>query len=151
MKKPAVRRLFVSRHGGPMFRKEVERNDMSLFKRYFLYLLRWQLSTPILAACVYLLTKSLGPTITTIIANIIGGLLFFWVDSFIFRRSNILFTGELWEIKDHISCADCEKKDIRGYRLIKAANYDKTQDRHPEFRCHECSRAKYERRKKGGS
>ena len=116
---------------------------MNLFKRYSLYLLRWQLSTPILALCVFYLTQSLGPTVTTIVANFIGGLLFFWIDLWIFKKSDILFTGELWEINNNIICADCKKETPRGYRLVKTSNYDKTKDKNPQFRCHECSRTKY--------
>jgi DNA-directed RNA polymerase subunit RPC12/RpoP len=116
-----------------------------LAKRYGLYLVRWQLSTPILAACVYLLTSSLGATWTTILANLIGGLIFFWVDLWIFRKTNILFTGELWEAKEGVVCADCGEPIPRGYRLVKAASYDKSRDRNPQFRCPRCSRRKYER------
>lgn len=47
-----------------------------------LYLIRWQLSTPILAACVIYLPWS--PTMKTVVANLIGGLIFFWVDRWIF-------------------------------------------------------------------
>lgn len=118
---------------------------LRLFKRYFLYLIRWQLSTPILAVCVLLLTKSLGPTLTTVIANLIGGLIFFWIDIMIFRKSDILFSGELWEIKTNMDCADCGKKKIRGFRLVKWSHYDKSEDRHPQFRCYQCSRHKYHR------
>ncbi len=50
-----------------------------MIKSYFLYLLRWQLSTPILAVCLIWL-HSLGELWATIIANLIGGLIFFWVD-----------------------------------------------------------------------
>ncbi len=57
-----------------------------MIKKYFLYLIRWQLSTPILAICVVLLA-SLGTTWATIIANFIGGLIFFWVDKWIFSRN----------------------------------------------------------------
>jgi hypothetical protein len=46
------------------------------FKRYFLYLIRWQLSTPILAWCIFIFA-TLGTTWATIIANLIGGLIFF--------------------------------------------------------------------------
>ena len=53
------------------------------FKRYGLYLIRWQLSTPILAGVLALL-GGLGALTATIIANLIGGLIFFWVDRFIF-------------------------------------------------------------------
>jgi len=117
----------------------------SPLKRYVLYLVRWQLSTPILAVCVWWLTDSLGATLTTIVANFIGGLIFFWVDLWIFRNTDILFTGELWEAQDAIACADCGKAGIRGYRLVKAHAYDKSQDKSPEFRCHDCSGKKYQR------
>ncbi len=55
-------------------------------KRYLLYLLRWQLSSPILAICLYYL--KLGTVCNTIIANLIGGMLFYWVDKIIFRKDN---------------------------------------------------------------
>lgn len=55
-------------------------------KQYFLYLIRWQLSTPILALCLNLLHFT---TLTnTIIANLIGGMIFYWVDKYIFRGDN---------------------------------------------------------------
>ena len=114
-----------------------------ILKRYGLYLVRWQLSTPILAVCIYFLTQSLGPTLTTVIANFIGGLIFFWVDQWIFRKTDILFSGELWEEKEGVICEDCRKEDIRGYRLIRGDHYDKSRDTHPQFRCQECSRRKY--------
>lgn len=53
--------------------------------RYALYLLRWQLSTPILALVLYLI-GGLGTLLATIIANLIGGAVFFWVDRLIFKR-----------------------------------------------------------------
>jgi len=117
---------------------------MRFVGKYFLYLVRWQLSTPILAVCVYYLTRSIGATWTTVIANLIGGLIFFWVDRWIFRHTSIL-SGELWEVRSDIACADCGKIVDRGYRLVKASSYDKSDDKRPEFRCHECSRTKYER------
>ena len=55
-----------------------------MFKKYFLYLLRWQLSSPILFAVLYIL-KDYHNIISTIVANLIGGLIFFWVDKFIFK------------------------------------------------------------------
>lgn len=53
-------------------------------KRLSLYLLRWQLSTPVLAVCMMILP--LGNVVTAIIANLIGGLIFFKVDEWIFNR-----------------------------------------------------------------
>lgn len=52
-------------------------------KKYLLYLVRWQLSTPILALVLYFLA-SWDTLAATIAANLIGGLIFFWVDRLIF-------------------------------------------------------------------
>jgi DNA-directed RNA polymerase subunit RPC12/RpoP len=82
--------------------------------------------------------------IGSIVANLIGGLIFFWVDRWIFRKTNIL-RGEVWEIQQDIACADCGTIVDRGYRLAKSSNYDHTNDKKPEFRCKNCSRNKYER------
>ena len=56
----------------------------NLIKQYGFYLLRWQLSTPILALCTFWLA-GLGNVWAAIVANLIGGLIFFWVDSWIFK------------------------------------------------------------------
>ena len=53
-------------------------------KQYIIYLFRWQLSTPILAIVLYWL-GGLGELPATIIANLIGGVIFFWVDRWIFK------------------------------------------------------------------
>ena len=60
-------------------------SKVSLVKKYFLYLLRWQLSTPILAICCIGFNKY-GTITATILANLIGGLIFFWIDKWIFRK-----------------------------------------------------------------
>lgn len=55
-----------------------------MIRQYTAYLLRWQASTPVLAACMWFLP---GDTLVkTIAANLIGGLIFFWVDRWIFGR-----------------------------------------------------------------
>jgi hypothetical protein len=107
------------------------------FKRYLLYLVRWQLSTPILAGVLYFLA-SMSALTATIIANLIGGLIFFWVDRFIFTSQAL---DAQWEIRDEILCADCGTV-ARGYRLVRAKNYDRTEDAHPQFRCEICSTRK---------
>jgi len=43
------------------------------FKRYGLYLIRWQLSTPILAGVIILLS-TMDALAATVVANLIGGL-----------------------------------------------------------------------------
>lgn len=53
--------------------------------RFLLYLLRWQLSSPILAIVLFLLADY-GIGKATVIANLIGGITFFWVDRWIFGR-----------------------------------------------------------------
>ena len=59
---------------------------MQLIKQYLLYLVRWQLSTPILALVMYVFHPQQIEWIPSIIANFIGGLIFFWVDKFIFKE-----------------------------------------------------------------
>ena len=54
-------------------------------KRFILYLIRWQMSTPILAVCCAGF-GSLGVVLSTIIANLIGGCMFYWVDLIIFKK-----------------------------------------------------------------
>lgn len=115
------------------------------FKKYFLYLIRWQLSTPILAvALIYL--NPFGQWPATIAANLIGGLIFFWVDKFIFTSHSL---EAQWEVKENINCNDCDKL-TRGYRLVKTANYDMSKDNSPKFRCETCSQKKTEHLKKQG-
>jgi len=59
-------------------------------KKMLFYLMRWQLSTPILWSVIYFLTDL--PLIwQTIIANLIGGLIFFWVDRWIFTAKKEKF------------------------------------------------------------
>ncbi|SCL76643.1 hypothetical protein L21_2580 [Methanoculleus chikugoensis] len=115
------------------------------FKRYGLYLVRWQLSTPILAVVLYWLA-GLGTLAATVVANLIGGLSFFWVDRFIFTSETL---AAQWEVKEEVRCVDCGKV-ARGYRLVRAQNYDKSNDPAPEFRCEECSKKKSEELKKRG-
>ena len=108
----------------------------SFIKRYLLYLLRWQLSTPILAVCLVYFNP-LGNMWATVVANLIGGLLFFWVDKFIFTTRRL---GTLWEVEDHVACTDCGAVE-RGYRLVctESGKYNKLNDPKPEFRCRSCS------------
>jgi len=104
-----------------------------MIKKYIFYLIRWQLSTPILAV-VLILLADMNKWVATIIANLIGGLLFFWVDKFIFRN---LSNEPLWEIKDDIKCADCGKQG-RGYRIVEWLSYNRKNDKNPQFRCETC-------------
>lgn len=53
-------------------------------KKFLLYLFRWQLSTPTLAIVLYLLHTN--TILETIIANLIGGIIFFWIDRKIFKE-----------------------------------------------------------------
>jgi hypothetical protein len=115
------------------------------FKRYGLYLLRWQASTPILAA-VSIMLAAFGQIIAAIIANLIGGLIFFWVDQFIFTSKSL---DVQWEVKERTKCVDCGKV-ARGYRLVKSGDYDRTNGEPVEFRCEQCSTKKSELLKKQG-
>lgn len=107
-----------------------------LLRRYVLYLGRWQLSTPILAPVVALLAPR--AILGAVVANLIGGLIFFWVDRFIFTSPAI---ETVWHYKDNVRCADCGRL-VQGRRLVKAFAYDRTNDPEPEFRCLVCSNRK---------
>jgi hypothetical protein len=115
------------------------------YKRYGLYLLRWQASTPILAG-VGILLVSMGQLVSAIVANLIGGLIFFWVDQFIFTSQSL---AAQWEVRDNIACVDCGKI-ARGYRLVHSGDYDRSCDHKPEFRCEMCSQKKTEELKVRG-
>jgi len=115
------------------------------YKRYGLYLLRRQASTPILVG-VGILLAPYGWLLAVIVANLIGGLIFFWVDQFILTSQTL---AAQWEVKDNITCVECGKV-ARGYRLVRSGDYDRTHDREPEFRCEECSKKKAEELKGRG-
>jgi len=101
-------------------------------KRFILYLIRWQLSTPIL----WLVVRRLGTSLSsTVIANLIGGALFFWIDRFIFTSKAI----EVWHIKEG-RCDNCGKVS-HLWRLVKTAGYDRS-DARAVFLCMECSKEK---------
>lgn len=89
---------------------------------------------------------SLGALVATVIANLVGGLIFFWVDRFIFTSETL---AAQWEVRDDIRCVDCGRV-ARGYRLVRAKNYDRTSDAAPEFRCEACSKKKSDELKKRG-
>jgi|GEM_PF-1807566 len=57
----------------------------TMLKRYVFYLARWQFSTPILAGCITSFSF-LGNFWAPVIANFIGGLVFFWIDRKIFHH-----------------------------------------------------------------
>ena len=101
-------------------------------RRFILYLIRWQLSTPILWIAVRQLGTSLQ---ATVIANLVGGAIFFWVDKFIFTSKAV----EVWHIKEG-KCDRCGAVS-HLWRLVKTAGYDKS-DEKPVFLCLKCSKEK---------
>jgi hypothetical protein len=109
------------------------------WKKYMFYLVRWQLSTPILAGALLVLSTTDKLT-ATVIANLLGGLIFFWVDMFIFSNGR---PAVQWEVKDRVMCVDCGR-EARGYRIARAGKYDRLEDAEPEFRCETCSGRKTE-------
>ena len=74
-----------------------------MLKRFFLYLVRWQLSTPILWLAVRHFGTGVG---STVLANLIGGSIFFWVDRFIFTSQAV----EMWHFKEKGVCDKCGKE-----------------------------------------
>lgn len=55
-------------------------------KKLLLYLIRWQLSTPILAVVTYYLVDILGSVWSAVVANLIGGIIFYKIDKRIFNE-----------------------------------------------------------------
>jgi uncharacterized membrane-anchored protein len=55
--------------------------------QYLFYILRWQLSTPLLYLVISVINVD-SNLIKTIIANFVGGCIFYHVDKIIFRRYN---------------------------------------------------------------
>lgn len=101
--------------------------------RFILYLLRWQMSTPLL----WIVVRNLGTSIwATILANLIGGATFFWVDKFVFTSKAI----EVWHFKERGACDKCGKEESL-WRLVKTPNYDR-RDALPVFLCGACSAQK---------
>lgn len=80
------------------------------------------------------------------VANLIGGLIFYWVDRFIFTSPALSIQ---WEIKDNVKCVDCGRIS-RGYRLVRTVNYDRMKDTNPQFRCEEHSKKKTSSLRKKG-
>lgn len=54
--------------------------------KFITYLIRWQLSTLILAPCIWLLPYNI--TIKTLISNLIGGCIFWFFDRWLFGLKN---------------------------------------------------------------
>lgn len=65
--------------------RKLSPREVLKIKRFGLYLIRWQLSSPILFIVIYLIPDKL---MGTIISNLIGSIIFFWVDRIIFLRGN---------------------------------------------------------------
>ena len=110
--------------------------------KFLLYVSRWQLSTPILWVVVSQLGTSLE---ATVIANLIGASIFFWVDKVIFRARNLV----IWEVLKGGECADCgHTGPVRRLALAPGGPrepknvYDRREVDHPEYRCPACSQAK---------
>jgi hypothetical protein len=115
------------------------------YKRYGLYLLRWQASTPILA-WVGILLVSIGQLVAAIVANLIDGLIFFWGRPVYFTSQSHLAQ---WRVRNNITCVNCGNI-ARGYRLVREGDYDRTHDPEPAFRCEACSQRKTEELKGRG-
>jgi hypothetical protein len=110
--------------------------------RFLFYVARWQLSTPIL----WLVVSNLGAGLqATILANLIGASIFFWVDRFIFGTK----AEAIWEVLREDECADCGDIGIvrrlvlaPGAGAVHPHSYDRRDDAHPKYLCPACSAKK---------
>lgn len=119
--------------------------------KLILYLLRWQASSIVLAPVIAIVAALFTPnvdwntvawfgTLTSwvgaITANLLGGLLFYGVDKFIFTSSAV----EVWNFKDYGICDQCGEEESL-WRLVRAQNYNKSNSV-PVFLCMKCSKKK---------
>ena len=115
-----------------------------MIKKFILYHIRWQLSTPILAPIVSLFTNH-GDTLFAkdallgaIVANVMGASIFFWVDKIIFHNK----IDVTWErTTEPFACPDCGDIHTVGYRIIKYNKYNRETSQ-PVYRCTTCSQLK---------
>ena len=103
-----------------------------MVKKYVLYLARWQASTLILWPCIEWFS-GFPSWASAVIANLIGGLIFFWVDSLIFSGK---MPYPIWTVRTGI-CDSCGGEG-RLYRKIIDIGYDASK-KEPVFLCEECS------------
>ena len=89
---------------------------------------------------VGILFAVMGQSLAAIVANLIGGLILFWVDQFIFYFP--VACCAVGGQREHL---------LRGLRQSRAGvpagsvrDYDKSNDAAPGFRCEECSKKKTE-------
>jgi len=111
--------------------------------RLLLYLIRWQLTTLVVAPVIsYSLNSgnagSAQEWFATSMANIAGGLIFFWVDRFIFQSKTV----EDWEVIKSGKCHDCGKTGLVRRLVHIPDKYDRRDDPNPEYRCKKCSKIK---------
>jgi hypothetical protein len=55
-------------------------------KRFLIYFFRWQISSLILAPCIYIFSDSI--ILAAICSNAIGASIFWWIDKWIFKERN---------------------------------------------------------------
>ena len=111
--------------------------------RLLLYLIRWQLTTLIVAPVIsYSLNSgnagSSQEWFATSMANVVGGLVFYWVDRFIFRSKAV----ENWEILKYGKCYDCGRSGNVKRLVYIPGKYDRRDDPTPQYRCRKCSKVK---------
>lgn len=116
------------------------------WKSLFVYMIRWQLSTPILAGVTYMYTGTSESFASAVVANLIGSLIFYWIDLLTFLSGSL---SHQWEVKEHTTCSSCGKQGVRGYRLVIAPKYNRMKHT-PQFRCEPCSQKKVEELKEKG-
>jgi len=118
--------------------------------KFILYLIRWQLSTPIMAPVIAYFTHSdkiFGSPedwFATSMANLVGGCIFFWVDRFIFKSKAI----EQWEVIKSGKCYDCGQRGWVRRLVLAPSGYNRVKDPAPEYRCKKCSQKKLRQLKK---
>ncbi|MCX5666315.1 MAG: sigma-70 family RNA polymerase sigma factor, partial [Candidatus Omnitrophica bacterium] len=104
----AGRSEYLGMLGAGLLQKLYDKVADHLITRYVIYLLRWQLSSPLIAPLVIYFGGGFAAVVLT---NIIGGIVFFWLDKLILKEPGKLFSG--W-------------KDFAGEYLLYLARWQLT-------------------------
>jgi hypothetical protein len=93
------------------------------------------MSTPSLWFVIYLMGPGLW---ATVVANLVGALIFFWVDRVIFGARAV----QEWEVVRLGVCYDCGHIGTVKRLRYDSSGYDRREDPNPQYRCEGCSKIK---------
>jgi len=99
--------------------------SISTFKKYIVYLFRWQLSTPIITL-VMAMTPNTKELYKIMISNLVGGIIFFWIDKLIFKKGDyMIFKKQPININNNQCQANADKPECSLIEELRELQKDK--------------------------